>query len=124
MKKRDIVIIAVFLAVALIGLGAIQLFAPRGSITYADIYVNDQLYEAVPLNKDAVITIDQGDGKVNRVEVKDGAIFMADSTCTDHLCITQGAMSPENYEKRPMLNWIICLPNLVSVELRVEQEPQ
>ena len=29
----------------------------------------------------------------------------------------------ENYEKRPMLNWIICLPNLVSVELRVEQEP-
>ena len=123
MKKRDIVIIAVFLAVALIGLGAIQLFAPRGSITYADIYVNDQLYEAVPLNKDAVITIDQGNGKVNRVEVKDGAIFMADSTCTDHLCITQGAMSPENYEKRPMLNWIICLPNLVSVELRVEQEP-
>lgn len=123
MKKRDIVIIAVFLAVALIGLGAVQLFAPRGSITYADIYVNDQLYEAVPLNKDAVITIDQGDGKVNRVEVKDGAIFMADSTCTDHLCITQGAMSPENYEKRPMLNWIICLPNLVSVELRVEQEP-
>lgn len=74
----------------------------------------------MPLNKDAVITIDQGDGKVNRVEVKDGAIFMADSTCTDHLCITQGAMSPENYEKRPMLNWIICLPNLVSVELRVE----
>ena len=123
MKKRDIVIIAVFLAVALIGLGAIQLFAPRGSITYADIYVNDQLYEAVPLNKDAVITIDQGDGKVNRVEVKDGAIFMADSTCTDHLCITQGAMSPENYEKRPMFNWIICLPNLVSVERRVEQEP-
>ena len=123
MKKRDIVIIAVFLAVALIGLGAVQLFAPRGSITYADIYVNDRLYEAVPLNKDAVITIDQGDGKVNRVEVKDGAIFMADSTCTDHLCITQGAMSPENYEKRPMLNWIICLPNLVSVELRVEQEP-
>ena len=123
MKKRDSVIIAVFLAVALIGLGAVQLFAPRGSITYADIYVNDQLYEAVPLNKDAVITIDQGDGKVNRVEVKDGAIFMADSTCTDHLCITQGAMSPENYEKRPMLNWIICLPNLVSVELRVEQEP-
>ena len=123
MKKRDIVIIAVFLAVALIGLGAVRLFAPRGSITYADIYVNDRLYEAVPLNKDAVITIDQGDGKVNRVEVKDGAIFMADSTCTDHLCITQGAMSPENYEKRPMLNWIICLPNLVSVELRVEQEP-
>ena len=88
----------------------------------ADIYVNDMLYEAVPLNKDAVIVVDQGDGKVNYVEVKDGEIFMADSTCPDHLCVSQGAMSPETYEKRPMLNWIICLPNLVSVELRIEQE--
>lgn len=120
MKKRDVIIIAVFLAVALIGLGAVRLFAPKGSITYADIYVNDQLYEAVPLNEDTVITVDQGDGKVNQIQVKDGEIFMVDSTCADHLCITQGAMSPDNYEKRPMLNWIICLPNLVSVELRVE----
>jgi len=123
MKKRDAIIIAVFLLVALVGLFAVKAFAPKGNITYADIYVNDMLYEAVPLNKDAVIRIDQGDGKVNIVEVKDGAIFMAESTCADHLCIDQGEMSPKNYEKRPLLNWIICLPNLVTVELRVEQEP-
>lgn len=122
MKKRDIIIIAVFLVVALTGLMAVKLFAPKGNITYADIYVNETLYEAVPLNQDTVITIDQGDGKVNHIEVKDGAIFMADSTCADHLCVTQGKMSPENYEKRPMLNWIICLPNRVTVELRIEQE--
>ena len=122
MKKRDLIIIAVFLVVALLGLGAVKVFAPTGNIRYADIYVNDMLYEAVPLNEDAVIVVEQADGKVNYVEVKDGAIFMADSTCPDHLCVSQGAMSPENYENRPMLNWIICLPNLVSVELRIEQE--
>ena len=122
MKKRDIVIIAVFLAVAMLGLVAVKVFAPTGNITYADIYVDEGLYEAVPLNEDTVITIDQGDGKVNYVEVKDGSIFMRDSTCADHLCVTQGAMSPDNYEKRPMLNWIICLPNRVTVELRIEQE--
>jgi len=122
MKKRDVVIIAVFLAVAILGLAAVKIFAPTGNITYADIYVDDKLYEAVPLNEDTVITIDQGDGKVNYVQVKDGAIFMADSTCADHLCVTQGEMSPDNYEKRPMLNWIICLPNRVTVELRIEQE--
>ena len=120
MKKRDIIIIAVFLLVAVVGLIAVKVFMPTGNITYADIYVNDMLYEAVPLNEDAVITVDQGDGKVNYIEVKDGAIFMADSTCADHLCVNQGAMSPDNYEKRPMLNWIICLPNLVTVELRIE----
>lgn len=122
MKKRDVIIIAVFLVVALTGLIAVKVFAPTGNISYADIFVDDNLYEAVPLNVDTVITVDQGDGKVNYIEVKDGAIFMADSTCPDHLCVTQGAMSPENYEKRPMMNWIICLPNRVTVELRVEQE--
>ena len=122
MKKRDLIIIAVFLVVALLGLGAVKVFAPTGNIRYADIYVNDMLYEAVPLNEDAVIVVEQADGKINYVEVKDGAIFMADSSCPDHLCVSQGAMSPESYEKRPMLNWIICLPNLVSVELRIEQE--
>ena len=120
MNKRDVIIIASFLAVALLGLAGIKLFAPQGNIAYADIYINDMLYEAVPLNEDRIITVDQGNGKVNRVEVKDGAIFMADATCSDHLCVTQGAMSPENYADRPMLNWIICLPNLVTVELRIE----
>lgn len=120
MKKRDIIIIAVFLAVALMGLAGMQFFVPRGNIVYADIYVDNMLYEAVPLNKDAVITVDQGNGKVNHVEVKDGSIFMANSTCVDHLCVRQGPMSPENYENRPLLNWIICLPNRVTVELRIE----
>lgn len=121
MKKRDIVIAAVFLAVALVGLAAVRFFAPKGNVQYADIFINDMLYEVVPLNEDTVITIDQGDGKINYVEVKDGSIFMKDSTCADHLCVDQGAMSPENYEKRPMMNWIICLPNQLSVELRIEQ---
>lgn len=121
MKKRDFIIIASFLAIALVGLVGIKLFVPRGNIAYADIYINDMLYEAVPLNEDKVITVDQGDGKVNYVEVKDGAIFMADSTCADHLCVDQGEMNSKNYADRPLLNWIICLPNRVTVELRIEE---
>ena len=120
MKKRDLIIIATFLLVAVVGLAAFRLFAPQGNVRYADIYVDEKLYEAVPLNEDTVITVEQAEGKVNVIEVKDGSIFMADSTCADHLCVEQGKMSGENYEKRPMYNWIICLPNRVSVELRVE----
>ena len=121
MKKRDIIIIAVFLALAIIGMGAVKLFLPKGNITYVDIYVNEVLYEVAPLNEDTVIVIDQGDGKVNYVEIKDGEVCMSDSTCSEHLCISQGAMSPENYADRPMLNWIICLPNMVTVQLRIEE---
>ena len=122
MKKRDIIIIAVFLVVAIIGMAGAKLLVPKGTITYADIYINNSLYEVVPLNENAVITVDQGDGKVNHVQVKNGSIFMADSTCSDGLCISQGAMDPDNYADRPMLNWIICLPNQVTVQLRVDEE--
>ena len=122
MKKRDIIIIVVFLAIAVIGLAAFRFLAPKGSVTYADIYVNDSLYEVVPLNENAVITVDQGDGKINYVEVKNGSIFMRDSTCADHLCVQQGEMDPDNYESRPMLNWIICLPNQVTIQLRIDEE--
>ena len=122
MKKRDIIIIAVFLVVAIIGMAVARMLIPEGTITYADIYINDSLYEVVPLNEDATITVDQGDGKVNYVQVKNGSIFMADSTCSDGLCISQGEMNPDNYEDRPMLNWIICLPNQVTVQLRVDEE--
>lgn len=121
MKKRDVIIIVVFLAVALIGLAAFKFLAPSGNIRYADIYVNEKLYEVVPLDTDALITIDQGEGKINKVQVKDGEVFMADSTCADHICVSQGAMGPDNYENRPMHNWIICLPNMVTVELRIEE---
>ena len=121
MKKRDIIIVVVFLLVALVGMFTVKALMPTGTITYADIYVNENLYEVVPLNEDTVITIDQGNGKVNYVEIKDGEVCMSDSTCSDHLCISQGAMSPENYADRPMLNWIICLPNMVTVQLRIEE---
>ncbi len=122
MKKRDIIIIAVVLVVAAVGMAAVSLLAPKGEPVYAYIYVGDRLYETDPLDEDKLIEIDQGDGTVNHVEIKNGVVRMVDSTCPDKQCVYQGEMSEDNYEERPMRNWIVCLPNQVSIELSLQDE--
>lgn len=121
MKKRDIIIIASLLAAALAGFVLVNVFgSQRGDTGYVYIKVKDQLYESAPLNEDRVITIDQGSGTVNHVEIKDGAVRMLDSTCADKQCVHQGDMTAENINERALRNYIICLPNKVTVELRLQ----
>ena len=82
MKKRDIIIIVAVLAVAFAAFMAVNLFQSRESAVedFVYIYVNDTLYEADPLSEDKLIEIDQGNGMVNHVQIKDGKVYMADST--------------------------------------------
>lgn len=121
MKKRDVLIVAAVVVVALLGMLAVRLLTP-GPTQYARIYVQDRLYQEVPLDTDQVVEIDQGNGVVNHVEVKDGAIHMKDSTCDDKLCVEQGEITPENYEDRALRNWVVCLPNQVTIELVLADE--
>lgn len=122
MKKRDIIIIAAVLAVAVLGMAAVRFFSPKGDSAYLRVYVNDQVYREVSLDEDQVIEIDQGSGVVNHVEIQDGAARMLDSTCPDQLCVGFGDMSVDNYEDRPLRNWTVCLPNQVALELVLDSE--
>lgn len=94
MKKRDIIIIVAVLAVAFAAFIAANLFQSResGVEDFVYIYVNDTLYEAAPLSEDKLIEIDQGNGMVNHVQIKDGKVYMADSTCENQDCVDQGSM--------------------------------
>lgn len=124
MKKRDLVIVAIVLLVAAAGMLAVKFLSPAPDpvTPTARILVGSYTYKTVPLDEDQIIEIDQGNGVVNHVEVKDGAITMLDSTCPDQQCVGQGEITPENYEDRPLRNWIVCLPNQVTVELVLEDE--
>ena len=59
---------------------------------------------------------------VNLFQFKDGKVYMADSTCENQDCVDQGTMTEENVDTRPMRNWIVCLPNGISIELRLASE--
>ncbi len=136
-KKRDGIIIVLALAAAAAVFVLLRLFPPQGlpgsptqpSATggssggdYVYVYVGNDLYEAAPLNEDALIEIDQGDGRINHVRIYGGQVYMESSTCENQDCVEQGKISPENYEQRPMRNWVVCLPNQVSIELHLESE--
>ncbi len=121
-KKRDLVIVAAVLLVAVAGMAAVRFLAPNAPVGRAKIYVGSYVYKEVSLDEDQVIEIDQGSDVVNHVEVKDGAINMVDSTCPDQQCVHQGEITAENYEDRALRNWIVCLPNQVTIELVLEDE--
>ena len=122
MKKKDLLIVAIVLAVAALGTAAVHFLSPKQSTDFAVIYVGSEVYQIVDLNEDQVIEVDQGNGTVNHVKVENGAIDMADSSCPDQQCVYQGEMSMENYEKRILRHWIACLPNQVTIELALAEE--
>ncbi len=124
MKKRDIWIICAVLAVAVAGMAAVRFLSPKNAAGTSRIYIGGEVYKTVSLDEDQVVEIDQGSGVVNHVEVKDGSIYMMDSTCSDKLCVDQGKMSLADYESRILRNWIVCLPNQITVELVLDGEGQ
>ena len=122
MKKRDLIIVAVVLLIAVAGMAAVRLLTPNTSTGTAKILVGSYVYKEVSLDEDQIIEVNQGNGTINHVEVKDGAINMLDSTCPDQQCVDQGEITMDNYEQRILRNWIICLPNQVTIELVLEDE--
>ncbi len=89
------------------------------SATYVNVYLGTggEPYRHVPLNEDDTIRIDQGDGRVNVIEIKDGGVQMAYSTCKNQDCVHEGVVTDESRKKRALGDWIVCLPNGVAVEL-------
>lgn len=114
--KKDILIIGAALAVCLVGL---LLFAGSGG-NEVRVYVGEELYEQASLYMDNTIVIEQPDGCRNEVRIEDGRVYMAYSTCENQNCVHQGEMTTDNIASRALSNWIICLPNRVTVELAEE----
>ncbi len=86
------------------------------------ITVNGQEYTRIPLSSPQTVTIDQGDGKVNVVDVSDHGAVMLSSTCDNQQCVHMGEVTLDNWEVRTNQAFIICLPNRVTVELAVKEE--
>lgn len=86
------------------------------------ITVNGQEYARIPLSSPQTVTIDQGDGVVNVVEISDRGAVMLSSTCDNQQCVHMGEVTLDNWETRPNQAFIICLPHRVTVELAVKEE--
>ncbi|MEG1108514.1 MAG: NusG domain II-containing protein [Oscillospiraceae bacterium] len=123
MKRRDFIIIAAVLCLALISLPLVRHISAQRSQNQQRviIYVDDKVYKTIPLGKDEIVKIQQENGGFNEIHISaEGEVFMASANCKNQDCVKQGHMNPKNLEERAMLNWIVCLPNRISIELQVD----
>ena len=74
---------------------------------YAEIYQDGKCIRRVPLDEDAVFTIESDDG-YNTIEVRDGQIRIADADCRDQVCVRSGALRGNVP--------IVCLPHRLVVQ--------
>ena len=98
MKKKDLIMIAAILAVAL-ALWAVCFSCGNMTDGSIRITVNGQEYGTYSLAEDQVIAI----GDTNVCEIKDGKVKMTEADCPDHLCIRQKAVGSSG-------GTIVCLP--------------
>lgn len=129
--NRNVLIIFALLAVVAIMIIAGQRLQPTASSQpdtsqkeqfYLLATVGGVLYRPIPLTEENQYTIKQSDSIVNVIHVTEDSIWMESSTCENQNCVEQGIVNHENRASRLLGNMIICLPNLVQLELYSESE--
>jgi len=117
MKKKDVLLILGVLLLALLAFGASRLLAPASSGATVTVYVGGEEYAKVRADDYQTITIDQGDGKVNVLVIAENDVHMESSTCKNQICVHHSPIDPQQADELLLDNWIVCLPNGVSVEV-------
>jgi len=117
MKKKDIFLICGVLLLALLAFLASRLLMPQSSGARVTVYVGDAVYAEVAADDYQTITIDQGDGKVNVIVIDESGVRMDSSTCKNQICVRHSVIDPHQADEFLLDNWIVCLPNGVSVEV-------
>jgi len=119
MRKRDLLLIGIALALALGAWLMKPLWTPAAQEHQIVVMVDKQEFARIPLSEPQTLNVAQTNGSLNVIEITETGAYMKDSTCKGHDCVLQGPVTLDNYEYRPNQSFIICLPNKVTVELQV-----
>ena len=107
MKKSDIILLSVILAVCLIVFGVFALiFLGNGEVVV--VRVDGEEYARLPLNKDTQLLI-QGENGTNLLVIKDRRAYVSEASCPDLICVKTGYANE--------LKSIVCLPNKVTISI-------
>lgn len=114
MKKRDLILIGIILAIALISLGLIQLFKEEGA--YVRVTVDGVEVATYSLSKDGEYSLNGG---TNILKIENGEAFMIQANCPtlgDTRCTAQGKISKTTES-------IYCQPNNVLITVHGGEMP-
>lgn len=122
MNKKNLLVIGAVVAVAVLLLIVSLTVRPqKAEENTVIISVDGKEYKRIPLSEPQLVTVEQADGCVNVIEVTSQGAVMLSSTCDNQLCVGMGEVTVENWPYRANQQFIICLPNRVSIELAVTQ---
>ncbi len=108
MKKKDLILIIVLLAVAAAGFFAVKVMQ-SGQGALVVIRIDGSEYGTYPLSEDQTIEIDNSFGH-NVLVIENGSVHMEKADCPDLICVKHAPIS-HNRET------IICLPHKLVVEV-------
>ena len=112
MKKKDVLLIAIFLIIALAGSAILHLTSQTGDIVVVTVDQQEVLRES--LSNDQELEVPLTDGE-NVVMIKNGAVSMKEANCPDQICVNHKAISQSGES-------IVCLPHKVVVEIQTTGE--
>ena len=116
LKRRDLIIIVLLLAVAL-GFYLISQYMGSRQVSQVVARINGEVVFRESLLKNGAYDIPQADGNENRIRVENGVVWMESANCPDALCIHQGKM-------RSMAKSIVCLPHNLVITLEADSGEQ
>ena len=112
-RVGDLVIIATFLAIALIT--ALTVFLTRDNGAWCAVSVDGKTLTALPLSEDTEYAIPLDSGK-NTLVIENGKAYISFADCPDKICVNH---RPISYDGES----IICLPHKLVVSIS-EERPQ
>jgi len=107
----DVLLIAVLLVLP--GWALVRSWRAASERPVASIFQNNRLLGVYTLDRDQVITVGDDARPAMRIEIKGGAIRVAESDCPKGVCKHAGWIRTPGRS-------IVCVPNKVLVELRGE----
>ena len=113
MKKNDIILIAIILAVALACLLGMKIWQKHNtnSDAIAVVTIDGDIYGEYPLSEDASERIEFSDGGYNVIAIADGYASVTEASCPDQICVHHNHI-------RYSGETIVCLPHKLVVEVR------
>ena len=110
MKKKDIILIAAVLVIALISFAAIKMTQKDGKEVVVTVK-GEEVYKT-SISKDQIYKIPVKNG-TNTMQIKDGKVTMKEADCRDQICADHKAIEKSGEP-------IVCLPHKVVIEIKSE----
>ena len=117
MKKNDVFLILFCLLIAAVAWFWFNFGQKTMTEGIAVIYKNGDVHTTLSLSSDEIITIEDEEGRINIIGIKDGKADMIDANCNDKICVHTRSAHKNGQS-------IVCLPNRVVVEIKSDEKDE